>query len=65
MVRDLSTRDQDGSMVPNARQINALAVAIKKSSVPRGENSSVSVLAIAMTIARPIHAGGSACPMTI
>ena len=43
--------------IPNARQINAFPVAMKKSSVPLGEKSSMSVLAIAMTTATPIHAG--------
>jgi len=48
---------QCGNNIPNARQISALPVAMKKSSVPLGEKSSMSVLAIAMTTATPIHAG--------
>src|SRR6476659_4295996 len=56
---------QDGNSTPKARQINALAVAMKKSSVPLGEYSSVRVLATAMAIARPIHAGGRPCETTI
>src|SRR5689334_10560142 len=44
--------------IPNARQITAFPVAMKKSSVPLGEKSSRSVLAMAITTATPIHAGG-------
>src|SRR3954465_2145513 len=49
---------QCGNSIPNIRQISALPVAMKKSSVPLGEYSSMRVLAAAMIAATPSHAGG-------
>ena len=43
---------------PKPQQISAFDVAMVKSSVPRGENSSKSVFDTASTIARPIHGAG-------
>jgi hypothetical protein len=49
----------DRTNMPNTRQISALPVAMKKSSVPRGEKSSSAVLDTEITIASAIQAGGS------
>src|SRR4051795_12028645 len=60
----VETDRYDGSSIPNTRQIKALPVAMKKSSVPRGENSSMSVFAAAMITATAIQAGGMPWLMT-
>ena len=48
------------TIAPNAQQTSALAVAIVKSSVPRGEKSSKKVFETETATARPIHDGRQA-----
>jgi hypothetical protein len=55
--RAASRRGVQSTQAPNAQQMSAFALAIVKSSVPRGENSSRSVFENAIAIASAIHAG--------
>ena len=65
LVVDPGQAGQPARIDPKARQIRAFAVAMVKSSVPRGDQSSSRMFDVAMTTDRIIHSVPSPLASTI